>query len=80
MGNLSREVSKDELNAIFAVFGEINEVWIPFTFKGYCFISYENPESAKLAVEGMSGTEHNFSKELKVEITVRPKKPESKQN
>lgn len=73
VGNLCREVTKEELTTVFEGYGALKEVWIPYTYKGYCFIEYEEDTAANAAVEGQNGSEHDFSQALKVEITARKK-------
>ena len=68
-------MTKDEIKVIFEGYGTIKEIWVPYTFKGYCFVEFEEEQPAKQAVEEINGTPQDFSDALKVEATAR-KKPE----
>lgn len=76
VGNLSRPVTKDEIEAAFKGYGTIKETWVPFNFKGFCFVEFEEAEPAQQAIQDLDGCQTlDFSEALKIELTAK-KKPE----
>ena len=62
VGNLSYNMTDDQLNAIFAAFGTVisaNIVFDKFSHrsKGFGFVEYETEDQAKAAMEALDGTE-----------------------
>lgn len=60
VGNINYELGEDEVRAAFSPFGNMRSITMtkdPMTgrHKGYCFIEYDNPESAKMALDTMAG-------------------------
>jgi len=60
VGNLSYNVSEDDLKALFAEFGEVQSVKIitdKFSgqSKGFGFVEMSNPEEAKAALASLNG-------------------------
>ena len=64
MGNLSFNVTEEELRAEFEKYGDISRIHFPTDretgeFKGFGYLEYLNVEMAKNAVEALNG--HNFA-------------------
>jgi RNA recognition motif-containing protein len=62
VGNLNFRITEDDLRSNFSSFGNITEIRMirdreTGNFKGFAFITYENPESADKAILGMNGKE-----------------------
>jgi len=72
VGNLSYDVTADQLNDFFTQFGDINEVKLisdreTGRSKGFAFITFANQQSADKAVEEADGSEFE-GRRLKVNI------------
>ena len=67
MGNLSFQATEDEVEALFAEYGDVESIaWITDRdsgrFRGFCFIEME-PEAADAAIEALDGKDvggHNL--------------------
>jgi RNA recognition motif-containing protein len=62
IGNLSREVTEEDLTEAFKAFGKLSEVSIARdkfnnTPKGFAFIEMPSDDEAKKAIAGLSGTD-----------------------
>ncbi len=62
VGNLSWDISNDELNNIFSEFGEVSNSNIIMDrntgrSKGFAFIEMDDDGAAKSAIEALNGTE-----------------------
>ena len=62
VGNLSYNMTDDQLNAVFAPYGKIvsaNIVFDKFSHrsKGFGFVEFETEEEAKAAMQALDGTE-----------------------
>lgn len=60
VGNLNFRVTEEAIRNAFSGFGNITEVRMirdreTGNFKGFAFLTFENPESAQKAIEGMNG-------------------------
>ncbi len=60
VGNLSYEVTEDELSAEFGAFGKVESVAIPFDKlsgrpKGFAFVEMPNKTEADAAIAGLNG-------------------------
>jgi cold-inducible RNA-binding protein len=63
VGNLSYEVSEDELKEQFAAFGEVTSVSIPVDrdsgrSRGYGFVDMPDREQAEAAILALNGKKH----------------------
>ncbi|MCB0339622.1 MAG: RNA-binding protein [Bdellovibrionales bacterium] len=70
VGNLSYQTQEDDLQEVFAKFGEVASVTIirdkfDNSSKGFGFVEMKNPEDADAAIEGLDGTEVN-GREIRV--------------
>ena len=62
VGNLSFDTSSDALNAEFARFGAVEEVFMPTDResgrpRGFAYVSMANDDEAKAAMEALNGTD-----------------------
>ncbi len=62
VGNLSYDVSEDDLRTAFAAFGSVEEVIIvkdrySGRSKGFGFVTMSGDEEAQKAIDGLNGTE-----------------------
>ncbi|KAK9764436.1 hypothetical protein K7432_008058, partial [Basidiobolus ranarum] len=70
VGSIYFELSQEHIRAVFSQFGYVKNISMsvnPLTgkHKGFCFIEFETPEAANLALETMNGTELS-GRQLKV--------------
>ncbi|MGD1871481.1 MAG: RNA recognition motif domain-containing protein [Mastigocoleus sp.] len=70
VGNLSYEVTQDNLNAVFAEYGTVKRVQIPTDretgqIRGFGFVEMENESEEAAAIEALDGAEW-MGRELKV--------------
>ena len=70
IGNLSYEVSKEDLSAVFADYGTVKRVHIPSDRetgrpRGFAFVEMESEEDEDKAIETLDGAEW-MRRELKV--------------
>lgn len=73
LGNLSYQVSEDELKKLFSDYGEVVSVK-SFQDKGFGFVEMSTPEEAKNALEALNGQEF-LGRAMKVD-EARPRKTE----
>ncbi len=62
VGNLSRDVTEDDLRAAFAAFGQVDEVTVikdkfNNTPKGFAFVEMPSKEEAQKAIDELGGKE-----------------------
>lgn len=62
VGSLHYDLAEHDIRGVFEAFGKITEVTMSYEpatgkSKGYCFIEYENPNSANQALQAMNGFE-----------------------
>lgn len=62
VGNLSYSVSADELEAVFAEYGEVEDVYVPVDRetkrpRGFAFVTMPNASEGKAAIDGLDGTD-----------------------
>ncbi len=81
VGNLSYNMTDDQLNAVFAPFGTIvsaNIVFDKFSHrsKGFGFVEFETEDQAKAAMEALDGTEQEGRNMAVKEALPRPEKPQ----
>ena len=81
VGNLSYNMTDDQLNAIFAAFGTVisaNIVFDKFSHrsKGFGFVEFETEDQAKAAMEALDGTEQEGRNIAVKEALPRPEKPQ----
>ncbi|CAD7953053.1 unnamed protein product [Amoebophrya sp. A25] len=78
VGNIKKDVEKDEISDVFEKFGEILSIWVAKQPPGFCFVTYRDPEDAKKAVQEVNGTEASFvednGKGLRVERSTYAEK------
>ncbi|WCL48074.1 RNA recognition motif domain-containing protein [Leptospira sp. GIMC2001] len=60
VGNLNFRTTEDSLKTVFSAFGQINDLKMVHdrdtgNFKGFAFITFASPESAKQAITEMNG-------------------------
>ena len=60
VGNLSFQLTNDELNAIFSVFGEVKSAKIVIDretnrSKGFAFVEFESKQEGEKAITNMNG-------------------------
>ena len=70
VGNLSYDVTADQLNQLFSEFGTIKESIVitdkhSGRSKGFGFVEYSDPAAAQKAIEALNGKEHE-GRSLKV--------------
>jgi RNA recognition motif-containing protein len=63
VGNLSFEMTEDEVKELFGTYGEVTEVKMitdRYTGRprGFAFVSFATPEAAGAALEGLNGQPH----------------------
>lgn len=80
VGNLSYNMTDDQLNAVFAPFGTIvsaNIVFDKFSHrsKGFGFVEFETEDQAKAAMEALDGTEQEGRNMAVKEALPRPENP-----
>lgn len=56
VGNLGNNASKNELEAAFAKYGPLKNVWVARNPPGFAFIEFEDPRDAEDAVRHLDGT------------------------
>ncbi len=76
VGNLSYKVNEEEINELFADFGEVKSVNIirdnaSGRSKGYAFVEMENEADAQAAIEALNETE--FAERNIIVNKARPK-------
>ncbi|HQI12998.1 RNA-binding protein [Candidatus Shapirobacteria bacterium] len=81
VGNLSYNMTDDQLNAVFAPYGKIvsaNIVFDKFSHrsKGFGFVEFETEEEAKAAMQALDGTEQEGRNMAVKEALPRPDKPQ----
>ena len=81
VGNLNYEVRDNDLEQLFAPFGEISSVKViidKFTgrSKGFGFVEMPNDEQASKAIEGLDGKDVR-GRNLKVNKALPPKKKDN---
>ena len=79
VGNLSRDVSQDDLRIAFEAFGKVSSATIIKDMfsgesKGFGFVEMENDSEAKAAIEALNGSELNGRN-----IVVNEAKPKEKE-
>ncbi len=70
IGNLSYEVTQDQLSEHMSQFGKIVDIYKPMG-KGFAFVTFETEEEAQAAIEAMHEKEV-FGRALTVQV-ARPK-------
>jgi RNA recognition motif-containing protein len=60
VGNLNFRITEDAIRAVFSDFGTIQDCRMirdreTGNFKGFAFITFDTPESAQKAIDGMNG-------------------------
>ncbi len=83
VGNLPFSVGFEELKEIFSSYGEITEATVIVNHytgrsKGFGFVTFSSPESAKKAITGMDGKEVK-GRNLKVKAAQPPKERDNKE-
>ncbi len=81
VGNLSYNMTDEQLKAVFAPFGNIvsaNIVFDKFSHrsKGFGFVEFETEDQAKAAMEALDGTEQEGRNIAVKEALPRPEKPQ----
>lgn len=81
VGNLSYNMTDDQLNAVFAPYGKIvsaNIVFDKFSHrsKGFGFVEFETDEEAKAAMQALDGSEQEGRNMAVKEALPRPEKPQ----
>ena len=81
VGNLSYNMTDDQLNAVFAPYGKIvsaNIVFDKFSHrsKGFGFVEFETEEEAKAAMQALDGSEQEGRNMAVKEALPRPEKPQ----
>ncbi len=81
VGNLSYNMTDDQLNAVFAPYGKIvsaNIVFDKFSHrsKGFGFVEFETEEEAKAAMQALDGSEQEGRNMAVKEALPRPDKPQ----
>jgi RNA recognition motif-containing protein len=71
VGNLSYAVSNEQLQELFASYGEVKSINI-IEGKGFGFVEMSSPEEAEKAKEGLNGNEFE-GRTLKVDV-ARPRR------
>ncbi|KAK2708182.1 hypothetical protein QYM36_013943, partial [Artemia franciscana] len=68
IGNILEDVSCEELEYEFSIFGALKDVWVAPNRSGFAFVEYEDEDDAKDAVSNMNGEEY-FGSRIKVEVS-----------
>lgn len=81
VGNLSYNMTDDQLNAIFAAFGTVisaNIVFDKFSHrsKGFGFVEFETEEQAQAAIQALDGSEQDGRNIAVKEALPRPDRPQ----
>ena len=81
VGNLSYNMTDDQLNAIFAAFGTVisaNIVFDKFSHrsKGFGFVEFETEEQAQAAIQALDGREQDGRNIAVKEALPRPDRPQ----
>lgn len=70
VGNLSYDVTQEDLTEVFAEYGKVNRVHLPTDretgkFRGFAFVEMDTPEQEAQAIEELDGAEW-MGREIKV--------------
>ena len=81
VGNLSYNMTDDQLNAVFAPYGKIvsaNIVFDKFSHrsKGFGFVEFETEEQAQAAIQALDGSEQDGRNIAVKEALPRPDRPQ----
>ncbi len=81
IGNLSFNLTDDQLTQIFSAYGKVvsaNIVFDKFTHrsKGFAFVEFETEEEAKAAMAALDGSEQDGRPMAVKEALPRPDKPQ----
>lgn len=81
VGNLSYNMTDDQLNAIFAAFGTVisaNIVFDKFSHrsKGFGFVEFETEEQAQAAIQALDGSDQDGRNMAVKEALPRPDRPQ----
>lgn len=81
VGNLSYNMTDDQLNAIFAAYGTVisaNIVFDKFSHrsKGFGFVEFETEEQAQAAIQALDGSEQDGRNIAVKEALPRPDRPQ----
>lgn len=77
VGNLSYSVAEQELQGLFATYGEIKQITI-ISGKGFGFVEMTNAEDAEKAKNALNGTEFQ-GRQLKID-EARPMREKNREN
>lgn len=77
VGNLSYSVAEQELQGLFAAYGEIKQITI-ISGKGFGFVEMTNAEDAEKAKNALNGTEFQ-GRQLKID-EARPMREKNREN
>ena len=72
---VKQEVKEEALKEKFSMFGKVVDCFNPG--KGFAFVTFETPEEAKSAMDGLNGTEYNGN-ELSINVSKPKEKPKEK--
>ncbi|CAL4216539.1 unnamed protein product, partial [Meganyctiphanes norvegica] len=75
IGRLTEDISADELKEYFGQFGEISNVYIPSPFRGFAFISFDDPAVA----QSLRGEDH-IVKGTSLHVASATRKPTNQHN
>lgn len=72
VGNLSYDVTEEDVNAVFAEYGEVKRVHLPTDretgrFRGFAFVEMDNEEQESKAIETLDGAQW-MGRSLKVNL------------
>ena len=73
IGRLTRNVNKDHITEIFAIYGSLKNVEMlpdrnhPEFNRGFAYVEYENPDDAEKAIKHMDGGANYSSADLSFE-------------
>ncbi|XP_065178701.1 TAR DNA-binding protein 43-like [Sycon ciliatum] len=73
VGCLTQQITRDDLLAYFAMYGEVTDVYVPSPFRGFAFITFADPRAASAALD----TGNHVLNGVQINVTVpNPRKKE----
>jgi len=61
VGNVRKDVEKDEIHDVFAQYGKVLSIWVAKQPPGFAFVTYDEPESAKEAIQNLHESSQTFA-------------------
>jgi len=79
IGNVRKDVEKDEIHDCFKDFGKVLSIWIAKKPPGFAFVTFDDADAAKQAIEKLDGSSQSFVEQsngrgLRVEASIYAEK------